>query len=145
MSMAYFANWSSIYNYMSQRYNNLWTITTQSSSESNVSKHPNARPPQCALRHRFDECTKAKIILKGIVRSRYPYAAAEVSFRKKSELIDALKPFPSIELNIFSPEEYITFITFRITDELVIDQLLQQDWFLSLDNSQLTLGNPANQ
>jgi hypothetical protein len=149
--MYYLNNWTHyIYNFIVQWYNYLWgtTRTSKLSHTDNnptiphIKHHPNARPPKSAIRHRPDDCKKAKFILQETMRTSYPYSLVEVSFRKKSEFLDVLQSFPSVELKIFFPEEYVTIASLRFSDETIIDQVLQQDWFLAVDNPYVTFGNP---
>ena len=142
MITSYFTNLTQfIYIFIEKWYNYL--TNNHSSEQSDSPKyHTNARLPKCAIRHRIDDCKKAKIILSEIMHSKYPYSLVEVSFHTKSELLDVLQEFPGIELNLFLPEEYVSLASLRITDESIIDKLLQQDWFLAIDSSRVAFGNP---
>ena len=136
--MNYLVDWSkSIFS----RFSNLGDFNPSQSKNL----HPNARQPKCALRHRPSEIEQARDFLQTAAKSHRPEIGIEVSFRTGVDLITAFQEFPSIKICLFLCEEYVSFVIIRITDDSVIDRLIEKDWFLAVPNPTLTFGNPADQ
>jgi len=103
----------------------------------------NARQPKGPLHRRPEEMTAA---FNYFLHNRLPIFAAEVSFRQEAQLVEALKrEFPSIAVKLFLPEEHVSLAVLTVAEASIVERLLQQDWMLKLDASQLAFGHPAKQ
>jgi hypothetical protein len=97
------------------------------------------RPPRSSLKNRTDKLDEARqYILKYF--GKYCRIGVELNFISKEEAIEALKEFPSINLEMFFRAGYTAIAILKLYDSTIIDSLLQKDWLVKLDTSMLSFG-----
>jgi hypothetical protein len=74
---------------------------------------------------------------------RSPKILAEVSLQNREDFTSALAVCcPTMKITFFQKEELVSIAILEIVDKTELGTLLEQDWLVGIDLSQVAFGNP---